>query len=316
MVLIDGAARCGDAAAAWCGRTRSRTRPRSGASASPAGCSRCATTATRSAPRRPIAEGEAMLVMMLLDAPAEDAGRPPRPRRRRAGGAGGAVSQRRRASPTTSSRTCSSPTPPGSRRSPRATAAAAGAASTTAPRGRRRRPRRCSTPTARRPDRPSPTASCRPPGRVRTRCSPTPSAPGALRFWLSRGLPAERAATLAAALGRRPPAPDPRPRRRDCWALAWRLRCRSEAGRARLEAALQRHLPALAGPPLPGGRPPSELVWTGAGARSTCAPTGPERQSTARRASRSSATRPPVQGTATHLGPARTGGRRLCRPDD
>ena len=66
-----------------------------------------------------------------------------------------------------------------------------------------------------------------------------------LRFWLSRALPPEDAATLAShwdgdrlRLIRQPAAPH-------CWALAWRLRCRSELGRAQLEATLQRHLPSL-----------------------------------------------------------------------
>ena len=85
-----------------------------------------------------------------------------------------------------------------------------------------------------------------------------------LRFWLSRGLPAADADALAAhwdgdrlRLLRRPAAPR-------CWALAWRLRCRSEAGRTQLEAALQRHLPALLAHLCPGDEG-VELVWTSTG---------------------------------------------------
>jgi hypothetical protein len=64
------------------------------------------------------------------------------------------------------------------------------------------------------------------------------------RFWLSRSLPEAEADALASGwdgdrlrLVRSASAPD-------CWALAWRIRCRDEAARRALETALQRALPA------------------------------------------------------------------------
>jgi len=86
-----------------------------------------------------------------------------------------------------------------------------------------------------------------------------------LRFWLSRGTPADAAHALAAhwdgdrlRLARNAAAPG-------CWALAWRVRCRTAAGRAELETALQRHLPRLLERLCPASRP-VELVWS-SGAR-------------------------------------------------
>ncbi len=81
-----------------------------------------------------------------------------------------------------------------------------------------------------------------------------------VRYWLARAIPQVEAETLAAAwdgdrirLVRRRSAPG-------CWALAWRLRCRSEAGRRRLEAVLQRRLPGLLARLCPGTTSP-ELIW-------------------------------------------------------
>jgi len=85
-----------------------------------------------------------------------------------------------------------------------------------------------------------------------------------LRFWLSRAVPADEAARLAAhwdadrlRLARRSDAPG-------CWALAWRLRCRNEAGRGALEGVLQRHLPRLVTGLCPADAPPG-LTWLAAG---------------------------------------------------
>jgi hypothetical protein len=81
-----------------------------------------------------------------------------------------------------------------------------------------------------------------------------------LRFWLSRTLPEEAANRLAATWdgdrirlirsrsdGNR-------------WALAWRLRCRSEDGRAAIETALQRGLPGRLSRLGPAGAAP-DLAW-------------------------------------------------------
>jgi hypothetical protein len=85
-----------------------------------------------------------------------------------------------------------------------------------------------------------------------------------LRFWLGRRVAAAEADALAAhwdgdrlRLIRSTAAPE-------CWALAWRLRCRDEAGRAAQEAALQRHLPSLLGHLCPAAGPVS-LTWSAAG---------------------------------------------------
>ena len=82
-----------------------------------------------------------------------------------------------------------------------------------------------------------------------------------LRFWLSRALPLADAEALAShwdgdrlRLVRSAGAPR-------CWALAWRLRCRDESGRAALEATLQRHLPSLLARLCPGTAP-LELAWS------------------------------------------------------
>jgi hypothetical protein len=82
-----------------------------------------------------------------------------------------------------------------------------------------------------------------------------------LRFWLSRALPAATAQTLAATwdgdrlrIIRSHATPS-------CWALAWRLRCRDEHGRQTIETTLEQHLPALLGRLGPGGRP-LELAWS------------------------------------------------------
>ena len=84
-----------------------------------------------------------------------------------------------------------------------------------------------------------------------------------LRFWLSRALPQTDADTLAShwdgdrlRLIRRPAAPH-------CWALAWRLRCHSEAGRIQLEATLQRHLPSLLAQLCPA-KASVEFAWSSA----------------------------------------------------
>jgi hypothetical protein len=81
-----------------------------------------------------------------------------------------------------------------------------------------------------------------------------------LRFWLSRTLPLADADTLSShwdgdrlRLVRKSAAPH-------CWGLAWRLRCRSEAGRIQLESTLQRHLPVLLGHLCPTSSPP-QLAW-------------------------------------------------------
>ncbi len=85
-----------------------------------------------------------------------------------------------------------------------------------------------------------------------------------LRFWLGRRVAAGEAGALAAhwdgdrlRLIRSAAAPE-------CWALAWRLRCRDEGGRAAVEAALQRHLPSLLGRLCPASGP-VHLTWSAAG---------------------------------------------------
>ena len=81
-----------------------------------------------------------------------------------------------------------------------------------------------------------------------------------LRFWLARRLDEETAATLAGTWD------GDRLRlvaRGDRWALTWRMRCRDEAGRIALTAALRAVLPALLGRLAGGPSPP--LSWRPAG---------------------------------------------------
>lgn len=85
-----------------------------------------------------------------------------------------------------------------------------------------------------------------------------------LRFWLSRAMPAADAGSLAAHWDGDRLRLVRRSGTSACWSLAWRLRCRSEGGRAQLEAALQRHLPALLGRLCDGGRP-ATLAWSSSG---------------------------------------------------
>lgn len=81
-----------------------------------------------------------------------------------------------------------------------------------------------------------------------------------MRFWLSRAVPEIEADALAAAwdgdrirLVRSRAAAG-------CWGLAWRVRCRSENDRQALETALQRHLPGLLAHLCPGA-PNLGLTW-------------------------------------------------------
>jgi hypothetical protein len=85
-----------------------------------------------------------------------------------------------------------------------------------------------------------------------------------LRFWLLRAMPAADAEALASHWDGdrlrlvRPSAAS------GCWSLAWRLRCRTEGGRSRFEVALQRHLPSLLDDLCDGGGPVS-LTWSSSG---------------------------------------------------
>ncbi len=80
-----------------------------------------------------------------------------------------------------------------------------------------------------------------------------------MRFWLSRAIPETEADALAATWdGDRVRLV--RDRTGGCWGLAWRVRCRSENDRQVLETALQRHLPGLLTRLCPGGAPAS-LTW-------------------------------------------------------